>query len=78
MGEIAQKLVERATELGGARIGGVFNSCVAFLAAPVANSISVSEVEVSLSTVIALNERSTDFDSIACSASDAMAASVNT
>ena len=47
-------------------------------AAPVANIISVSEVEVSLSTVIALNERSTDFDSIDCNAPDAIGASVKT
>ena len=47
-------------------------------AAPVANSSSVSEVDVSLSTVIALNERRTDFDSIACRAGAAIAASVNT
>ncbi len=33
---------------------------------------------MSLSTVIALNERSTDFDSIACSAAAAIGASVNT
>ena len=40
----------------------------AVFAVPVAKIISVSEVEVSLSTVIELNERSTDFDSIVCSA----------
>ena len=43
-----------------------------------AKIISVSEVDVSLSTVIALNERSTDFDSIAWSAPGATAASVKT
>ena len=43
-----------------------------------AKIISVSEVDVSLSTVIALNERSTDFDSIAWSAPGAIGASVKT
>ena len=43
-----------------------------------ANSSSVSEVEVSLSTVIALNEPCTDFESSACSAGAAIGASVNT
>ena len=43
-----------------------------------ANSSSVSEVEVSLSTVMALKEPSTLFDSIACSAAAAMGASVKT
>ena len=52
--------------------------CGAVFAAPVAKSISVSEVEVSLSTVIELKERSTDFDSIVCSAPEAIGASVNT
>ena len=65
--KIAQELVERAPERGGARIGGVLDLRRA-PAAPVAKIISVSEVDVSLSTVIALNERSTDFDSIVCSA----------
>ena len=49
-----------------------------FAAAPVANSIRVSDVEVSLSTVMALNEPFTERDSIACSASAAIGASVNT
>ena len=44
--------------------------------APVANSISVSDVEVSLSTVIALNEPCTDFDNMACRAGAATGASV--
>ena len=65
--EIAQQLVQRAAKRRGARIGRVLDRG-ASLAAPVANIISVSEVEVSLSTVIALNERSTDLASIACSA----------
>ncbi len=43
-----------------------------------AKAISVSEVEVSLSTVMQLNERSTDLASIACSAGAAIAASVKT
>ena len=47
-------------------------------AAPVANSSSVSEVDVSLSTVMALNEPCTDFDSMACSAGAAIGASVKT
>ena len=50
----------------------------AVLAAPVAKIISVSEVEVSLSTVIELNDRSTYFDSIVCSALGAIEASVKT
>ena len=50
----------------------------AFFAAPVAKIIKVSDVDVSLSTVIALNERSTDFDSIGWSAPDAIGASVKT
>ena len=47
-------------------------------AAPVAKSSSVSEVEVSLSTVIALKLVFTPFDSNACSADAAIAASVKT
>ena len=77
MGEIEQKLVERARNAPSARISGV-GDWRARPAAPVANSSSVSEVDVSLSTVIALNERRTDFDSIAWSAGAAIAASVNT
>ena len=77
MRKIAQKLVERAPEGGRARIGGVLNSRRA-RAWPVAKIISVSEVDVSLSTVIALNDPSTDFDSIAWSAPGAMGASVKT
>ena len=49
-----------------------------FAAAPVANSISVSEVEVSLSTVMELNDFSTDFESIACRAAEPIGASVKT
>ena len=47
-------------------------------AAPVANSISVSEVEVSLSTVIALKLVCTDFASSACNTGAAIGASVKT
>ncbi len=47
-------------------------------APPVAKSISVSEVDVSLSTVMALNEVSTERDSSACRASRATGASVKT
>jgi hypothetical protein len=47
--------------------GSVISGTPRALALPVANSISVSEVEVSLSTVIALNEPLTPFDSRACS-----------
>ena len=47
-------------------------------AAPVAKSINVSEVDVSLSTVIALKEVVTPFESIACSTGAAMGASVKT
>ena len=75
--EIAQELVKPAPEGGRARIGGVLDPGRR-RASPVAKIISVSEVDVSLSTVIALNERSTDFDSIACSAPGAIAASVKT
>ena len=47
-------------------------------APPVAKSISVSDVEVSLSTVMQLNEASTPRDSSACSAGAAIGASVKT
>ena len=47
-------------------------------AAPVANSISVSEVEVSLSTVTALKVLPTPFESSACSTGAAIGASVAT
>ncbi len=47
-------------------------------AAPVANSISVSDVEVSLSTVIALKLVLTLLPSIACRAGAAIGASVKT
>ena len=43
-----------------------------------ANSSSVSEVEVSLSTVMALKESSTPFASSACSTGAAIGASVTT
>ncbi len=78
MGERAQKLVERAPERAEALVCSAPRCTAPISAAPVANSISVSEVEVSLSTVMALNERSTDFESIACSAAEAIGASVNT
>ena len=56
MGEIAQEL-SSARRKAAARGSAASSIGGASLAAPVANSISVSEVEVSLSTVIALNER---------------------
>ena len=79
MGEIEQHLVERAAEGGEARVGGVGDlGAPRLAAAPVANSSSVSEVEVSLSTVIALKLRCTALASSACSAGAAIGASVNT
>ena len=47
-------------------------------AAPVAKSMRVSDVEVSLSTVMALKLPCTDFDSMACKAAALMGASVKT
>ena len=69
MGEIEQHGVQRALEVGETRsLGSVIFGAPRFAAAPVANSISVSEVDVSLSTVIELKLPCTDFDSIACNA----------
>ena len=56
LGQVEQHLLERRAKAGergivGAATGAGWPAC------PVANSSSVSEVEVSLSTVIALNER---------------------
>ena len=53
-------------------------ACPSVFAAPVANSISVSEVEVSLSTVIELKLGSTPADRSDCSTEGAMSASVTT
>ncbi|MCY1305164.1 hypothetical protein D9M70_549540 [compost metagenome] len=65
----ASRRASAASEIAG---------CPSAAAAPVAKSISVSEVDVSLSTVTELKVGPTPAESRACSAAGAMSASVTT
>src|SRR5262249_44956868 len=74
LGKRIEHLLERAAEVAQAAVAGAPRA----RAAPVANASSVSDVEVSLSTVTALKLSTTPSLSSACSAGAAIGASVNT
>jgi len=79
LGEAEQDLVERALERGERLVVDVLDARRAVLTSCAGGEEEQrSEVEVSLSTVMQLNERCTDFASSACSTGAAIGASVNT